>query len=133
MAQIRIICALLVTLLITSNAEACLWPGAEVQTFLNTLPKDAMNRDIVARVKIISEKTHAEQGIPVKILRVEVIEPLKGTTLHQILNVRVDTHDCAVDSNVKLGEAYFVAGSINAAGILDGSWQGLGPVPGGMF
>jgi hypothetical protein len=117
----------LLALLSANTAQACRAVQLEVRTFLTALPKDAMSRDIVAKVKILTTEIREDEDVPVKLSRVEVIEPLKGTSRHQMLNVLSQIHSCTRDSEVAAGETYFIAGALNASGVFEGSWHGLIP------
>ena len=121
MKQFKIVIFILV-LLFSRDAYACLGPFYETQTFLVELPKEATDRDVVAKVRILSTEVDAKTYK--KMSKVKVLDAIKGTAQDAVFIVASETHSCARDYDIKRGETYFIAGSFDKSGIFEGVWKG---------
>lgn len=127
-----------------ASALACAGPSAETATFLEALPPDAMNKDIVAKVKIQSfekiekhrakwvtainmgtrEETRKLVGTPGTYVKAVVIEAIKNTTVGDKLTVFISPfHSCAREPYPpEIGREAYIAG-ISIDGIVEGEWN----------
>ncbi len=107
--------------------------GADLETitFLERLPKEAMEKSVVAKVKVISGKTEKTQfqlenkteEIDSKIIaKVKVVTALKGTKKGAIIKVVVELSSCSHEPKIADGQEYYLAGSIED-GVFRGEWR----------
>lgn len=92
----------------------------ETQTFMMAAPDEEglAQMDIVAKVEITNI---VENGL----VTVKITEGIKGIKKDDTLNVAYDVHSCARDIDVKPGEEYYIAGSLDNRYLFVGSWRGL--------
>ncbi len=117
-----VIIIILLSIVSSEVAYACLGPQSESRTFLQALPDSAQDKDIVAKVEIIA-RGEGKQG-PLSV--VKVIEPLKGVQRGDTLQVISEGHSCAADFFVKPHEVYYIAGTIDSEGYFKGVWKSIG-------
>lgn len=110
--------ALSFIMIIPTKAHACLGSMMETQTFLAALPRDAGQQDLVAKVLII----RTEEGGKAM---VKVQEVTQGTEIGAEFTVMYETHSCARDYNVKIGDMYYIAGALDENNVFRGPWKGL--------
>ncbi len=114
------------------SALACMGVDLETITFLDRLPKDAMKKNTVAKVEVVSATTeklriqNAEKSEEVDskiIAEVRVLEALKDTKKGALIKVVVELSSCSSEPKVAPKQTYYLAGSIEKDGIFRGEWR----------
>lgn len=107
-------------------ANACLGPPLHSSVFLKSLPVAAMNKSFIATIKIINDSEAKFQGpndpeSNTETVKIEKI--LHGNFEHETIKIRIPRHMCYNGHNLKAGEIYFIAGTIDENGTFSGEWK----------
>ncbi len=99
----------------------------ETKTFLNKLPAKAMSKPIVAKIKIVSSKTHDDSVSSGKVTKIiaetKVVEAIKGIEEGAALKVEVELHSCSREPEIMTSQTYYIAGAIRKDGLFRGEWK----------
>ena len=101
------------------SAHACLGTFSETITFLDRLPEKALEKDVVAKVRIVSAQTDNQSEIKAK---TKVLDGVKGCKKGATIKVEVRLTSCSREPMLKKGQTYFLAGAIDADGVFRGEW-----------
>lgn len=107
-------------------AQACLGPMLHSNVFLKSLPRDAFEKDVIALIEVNVDSKVAFQQYPPpaeKYVKAEIIENIKGFDNIEYINILVPTHTCYQGHEIKAGEKYFIAGSLDEDNIFTGEWK----------
>jgi hypothetical protein len=111
--------------LLSGPVFGCRVSSDERYTFLKSLPILALDRPMVAQIRVVGKTTRLGDatsmfaGVPVDYYEVKVIRNIKGTTLSQHFEIAHVAHSCNRDGPIIRGSKWFVAGQFPNAPLTD--------------
>lgn len=126
MTQVRaiVVGATAIFALAPATVSACLGPMLETRSFLVTLPPEAMERPVVARVRVEDQdETTNDAGQTVVLTSVTVVETLAGEIeAGHTITVSALATTCSRERSVQPDKTYFIAGEM-AGDVFTGEWR----------